>query len=114
MEVSILFSILDGPGRRGRLILFPVELKAAEYGNFCQRHASLTEIPMSAAFSSIGNKISRPWRPGPSKIENNIVTSISIPIGFGFEDRLDNSVSQKKNSLTGKTLGREDKTNSFV
>ena len=32
MEVSILFSILDGPGRRGRLILFPTELKAADMG----------------------------------------------------------------------------------
>ena len=32
MEVSILFSILDGPGRRGRLILFPIELKAADMG----------------------------------------------------------------------------------
>ena len=30
MEVSILFSILDRPGRRGRLILFPTELKAAD------------------------------------------------------------------------------------
>ena len=32
MEVLILFSILDGPGGRGWLILFPIELKAANMG----------------------------------------------------------------------------------
>ena len=32
MEVSILFSILDGPGRRGWLILYQIELKAADMG----------------------------------------------------------------------------------
>ena len=40
---------------------------------------SLTEIPMSGAFTSVGNKISRP---GPSKTDNNIDTSIIIPIEF--------------------------------
>ena len=29
--------------------------KGSRHGNFCQRRASLTEIPMSAAFSSVGS-----------------------------------------------------------
>ena len=64
MEVSILFSILDGPGRRvagspGRLILFPIELKATDRGTFCQRRAlaelKWQKVPWSAAFVLIGS-----------------------------------------------------------
>ena len=46
----------------------------------CAAKAAQTEIPMFAAFSSVGKTKLADRGPGPSKIDDNIDTSISIPI----------------------------------
>ena len=56
-SVNIIFSF-GWAGSPGRLILFPIELKAADRGTFCQRRAlaelKWQKLPQSAAFVLIG------------------------------------------------------------
>ena len=77
-SVNIIISF-GRAGSPGQLILFPTELKAPDMG------VSLTEIPMSGAFCSVGspNCPSIDRKPSKSKLDHQIPYTYSVKVKQG-------------------------------